>query len=139
MTDNPLDGSIIADILSPLQTNPLDGSIIADILSPLQTHNSLRVNDRDCFHQGIFPSDITLINNNQSVNPGCNCLTMRVKQCVPSYDACDLHSLHKHISQSCTWKTYGLRIYMYAIMLPTSGFSFVHYSNKFLWNFDYEK
>ena len=26
---------------------------------PLHTHNSLRVNDRDCFHPGLFPDNIT--------------------------------------------------------------------------------
>ena len=25
---------------------------------PLHAHKSLRVNDRDCFHPGIFPSDV---------------------------------------------------------------------------------
>ena len=30
------------------------------ILSPLHTHNSLRENDRYCFHPGIFPCDIML-------------------------------------------------------------------------------
>ena len=47
---------------------------------------------------------------------------MRVIQCVHSYDACDLHTIiyHDHALK----KSYGLRIY--AIMLPSSGFSVAH-------------
>ena len=76
----------ITILMSDQLKNPLDGSIIANILSPLHTHNSLRVNDRYCFHTGIFSTDITLIDNNQSVYPDHNCLTMLVIQCVLSYD-----------------------------------------------------
>ena len=72
---------------------------------PLHTHNSLRVDDRYCFHPGIFQSDIVLINNNQSVNPDHNCLTMRVIQCVRNYDACDLNTIiyHDHCTRKDFW------------------------------------
>ena len=102
--------------------NPLDGSIIACILSPLHTHNPLRANVRDCFHPGIFSSDIMWINNNQWMNPDQYCVTMRVIQRVRSFDACDLNTI---IYQDCALaKTYGLRTY--AIMLPSSGFTIAH-------------
>ena len=44
--------------------NPLDGSIIACILSPLHVHNSLRVNDRGCLHPGKWHN----ANKQQSVD-----------------------------------------------------------------------
>ena len=56
------------------------------------------------------------------MNPEQNCLTMRVIQCLRSYDACDLNTI---ICQDhALTKTYGLRIY--AIMLTSSGFSVTH-------------
>ena len=51
-----------------------------------------------------------------------NCLTMCVIQCVHSYDTCDVYTIIYH--DHAFAKTYGLRIY--AIMLPSSGFSVAH-------------
>ena len=65
----------------------------------------MQVNYHGWFHTGIFPSVITQINN-QSVGPDHNCLTMRVIQCVRSYDTWSLHNLyHDHTLA----KTYGRR------------------------------
>ena len=82
--------------------NPLDGSIIAYIFRPLRPHNSLRVNDCDCFHPGIFPNDITFINNNQSVNPDRKCFN-NVHDIMHVF-LWRMWSLHNHIPQSCTRK-----------------------------------
>ena len=72
-------------------------------------------------HVAHIPEKLSylLSNNNQSVNPGRNSTTMRVIQYMRSYDACDLCAIIYH--NHALVKTDGLRIY--AIMLPSSGFS----------------
>ena len=56
------------------------------------------------------------------MNPDRNCLTMRVIQCVRYFDTCDLYTFTYH--DHALAKTYGL--WIYPIMLPSSGFSVAH-------------